>query len=96
MGLDRLQDACLNFVAAEDVVLFAAGTLGATQAANQEHGDSRRRDDGQETSARYQPLNQGMHNAPWLSTTPLAQMRPEFPGAVLTAVHRICADQFST
>lgn len=52
----------LNFVAAEDVVFLPARALGTTQTADQQHRDSGCHHQRQQASARYQPLDQCMHN----------------------------------
>jgi hypothetical protein len=51
------KSAELNLVTAEDVVLFAAGALGAPQAANEQYRDARRDNHCHEASARFEPLN---------------------------------------
>jgi hypothetical protein len=88
----------LNLVAAEDIVLLAAGTFGAPEAAHQQHRHSRRHYEGQKTSARYQPLNQGMHNGRCRLTTLLFSDAAHIPKcclAVQTAGRRVCANKFS-
>ena len=62
--------APLDLMAAEDVVLFTAWALGAAQAADQEDRYPCRDNQGQETSARYEPLYQCMHNRYTLSAVP--------------------------
>ena len=51
----------LEFVAAEEVVLFAAGALRALQAANDEHGYARRYHNGKDISVGHKPMNQAIH-----------------------------------
>ena len=51
----------LEFVAAEEVVLFAAGALRALQAANDEHGYACRDHNSKDVSVGHKPMNQAIH-----------------------------------
>jgi hypothetical protein len=51
----------LHFVAAEEVVLVAAGAVGASQAANQKNRNAHCHQDSQEAAVRREPMDQMMH-----------------------------------
>ena len=48
-------------VALEQIVLLAAGALGAFEAANKEKSDSHRDQDGQEIGIRHKPMREHAH-----------------------------------
>jgi len=51
----------LHLVVVEEVVLLAAGAIGALQAADEEHGYAHRHEDGQNASVDSKPVHQSIH-----------------------------------
>ena len=58
---DRLMGWLLGVMAAEEVVLFAGGALGALQAADKEHRHAHGHQDGDGIFDGGEPLNQAFH-----------------------------------
>ena len=62
MGCGRwLRIGPLDSVALEEVIFFAAGALGALEAAHQQNCDSYRDQDGQEIGIQHQPMSKDPH-----------------------------------
>ena len=66
----REEQVNLRRTTAEDVVLFAARTLAASQAADQKHCDTRGNQHGQQVLVRHEPMNQSMHDGDTYPLTP--------------------------
>jgi hypothetical protein len=52
----------LELPAAEEVVFFAAGAIGAAQAGDKKQRDAHRHNNGEDTSVRSYPMNQALHS----------------------------------
>ena len=61
--------ADLEFVATEELILFAVGTVGAFKAANEQDCDAQRDEDGQHTRVGTDQLSKSMHMPRWTAPT---------------------------
>ena len=61
-----------DFVPVENLILLAAGTIGALKAADEENCHSQGNQNGQHAGIRSEPMNQGVHNSgrPALASNP--------------------------
>jgi hypothetical protein len=51
----------LEFVAVEEIVLFAAGAVGALQAADEEYGNTDRDQNGEDIRVDHKPMKHAIH-----------------------------------
>ena len=56
-----LMRGALHPVGTEQVVFIAAGAVGAAKAADQQHGNTNRHQDGDQASVHGEPMNQAKH-----------------------------------